>query len=340
MELTRRQVLSAAVVSGALAACSTTSSSGAPTTAAETTPSSASATSTTTPPASTATPSASPSPSATAAALPSTRPWVARRGEVEPSVKARATALVEAVGAWTAGRGDLASARARAQAAGFGPGLADLLAPLLGSEPAAVVQVRDAQYGGILTSSSSVLVVVDQWRARPDGRVVAGGTTVDVRLVAAAPHWRVVDALPAAPGPAATQVTTSARRVLADSRLHLPYAAVADVRAGRIHDSVLELLTALGRQHVVDVSVLRSGHPLHVFGTSRTSDHPRGRAVDVWALDGRPLVVPANHGLAETGMRFAVAHGAYNVGGPVLLPGPQYFSDRTHQDHIHLGLDH
>jgi hypothetical protein len=39
-------------------------------------------------------------------------------------------------------------------------------------------------------------------------------------------------------------------------------------------------------------------------------------------------------------MRYAVAHGAYNVGGPVQLAGPQYFSDRTHQDHIHLGLDH
>jgi hypothetical protein len=37
-------------------------------------------------------------------------------------------------------------------------------------------------------------------------------------------------------------------------------------------------------------------------------------------------------------MRLAVAHGAYNVGGPVLLSGPQYFSDNTHHDHIHLGF--
>jgi hypothetical protein len=37
-------------------------------------------------------------------------------------------------------------------------------------------------------------------------------------------------------------------------------------------------------------------------------------------------------------MRYAVAHGAYNVGGPVRLTGRQYFSDRTHQDHIHLGF--
>jgi hypothetical protein len=58
----------------------------------------------------------------------------------------------------------------------------------------------------------------------------------------------------------------------------------------------------------------------------------------VWALDGRPIVLPANHSLATQAMRYAVAHGAYNVGGPVRLAGPQYFSDHTHQDHVHLGL--
>ena len=84
--------------------------------------------------------------------------------------------------------------------------------------------------------------------------------------------------------------------------------------------------------------MVRSGHPFYVFGTHRPSDHPKGHAVDVWALDGKALVDPANHPLAVAGMRLAVSHGAYNVGGPVLLSGPQYFSDRTHQDHIHLGF--
>lgn len=83
---------------------------------------------------------------------------------------------------------------------------------------------------------------------------------------------------------------------------------------------------------------MRSGHPLDVFGTSRPSDHPLGRAVDVWALDSKPLVLPTNHALAASAMRLAVAYGAYNVGGPVHLGGPEYFSDQTHQDHIHLGF--
>lgn len=253
-------------------------------------------------------------------------------------MKREAARLVEAVGTWTGSAGDVASARQRARAHSFDPALADALASLLGSEPEAVVRVRDAQYGGILASSASVLVVVDQWRLRPDGTIAPGGTTVDVRLVAATPRWHVTAAYPAAPGAASSSLSASARRVLADDRIRLPHAAASDVRSGRVHDSVLGMLLAIGRQHVVDVSVIRSGHPLHVFGTSRLSDHPRGRAVDVWALDGRPFVLPANHALASSLERFAVAHGAYNVGGPRQLSGPQYFSDNTHQDHVHIGL--
>lgn len=277
-------------------------------------------------------------PSATA--LPKTRAWRAQSGEVSPSIKARATLLLESVGAWSGSAGGLAAARGRVSAAGFNSALADALGPLLGSGSSAVLQVRDAQYGGILSTRASVLVVVDQWRLMPDGSIRAGGTTVDVRLVKASPHWRVVEALPAHQGTPASKLSSAARRVLSEPRIRLPHAAKADVLAGGIHDSVLRLLFDLSALHVVDVSVLQSGHPIDVFGTSRPSDHPRGRAVDIWALDSKPLVLPTNHAIASSAMRFAVAHGAYNVGGPVLLSGSQYFSDDTHQDHIHLGFSH
>ncbi|HTY71805.1 MAG TPA: hypothetical protein VMI11_05200 [Actinomycetes bacterium] len=276
---------------------------------------------------------------ASTAALPRTTPWTARIGEVHPAVKHRATALVQAVAAWPEGQGGMAAARRRVAALGMDPSLADACAPLVGSEPAAACQVVDAQYGGILATSSSVLVVVDQWRRHADGTVHAGGTTLDIRLVEASPRWRVVDVFPAHPAPATRTPASNARAVLSSSRIHLPHAAHADVMSGTIHASVLDTLLALADRYVVDVSIVRSGHPYYVFGTRRRSDHPRGRAVDVWALDGRPLVEPVNHPLAVAGMRLAVAHGAYNVGGPVLLAGPQYFSDQTHQDHIHLGFD-
>jgi hypothetical protein len=280
------------------------------------------------------------SPVTNALSLPNTRAWGGHQGEVSPSIKARATLLLESVGTWSSSAGTVAAARERVMAAGFNASLADALTPLLGGGTSAVLQVRDAQYGGILRTTASVLVVVDQWREMPDGSIQAGGTTIDVRLAKSSPHWRVVEVFPARPGKATSQLTTSAKRVLAESRIRLPHAAKADVLAGNIHDSMLKMLISMSSIHQVDVSIMRSGHPLNVFGTSRPSDHPQGRAVDVWALDSKPLVLPANHTLAASAMRLAVAHGAYNVGGPIRLSGSQYFSDNTHQDHIHLGFNH
>jgi hypothetical protein len=275
-----------------------------------------------------------------AAGLPRTSPWTPRPGEVAPSVKARATRLVEAAGAWSAGQAGPAAAQRRIAALGFAPGLVDQLSPLLGDGTAAVVQVVDAQYGGILAAGSSVLVVTDQWVLRRDGSVAAGGTTFDVRLVAATPRWRATEVHPAHPGAAAASLSAAARAVLHDGRIHLPHAAAADVRSGQVHDSVLHALTALAAAHVLDVSVVRSGHPLYVFGTRRPSDHPHGRAVDVWAVDGHPVVLPANRTLVASFMRSASRVGPWQVGGPVDLDGSgtAFFSDATHQDHVHMGF--
>ncbi|MFD0331129.1 hypothetical protein ACFQZC_30645 [Streptacidiphilus monticola] len=88
--------------------------------------------------------------------------------------------------------------------------------------------------------------------------------------------------------------------------------------------------------------MVRSGHPIDVFGTNRPSDHPRGRAFDVWRIDGHAVVDPATpHSLVDGFMRAAAAAGSYNVGGPRLLSGGagnQFFSDDTHHDHVHVGF--
>lgn len=190
------------------------------------------------------------------------------------------------------------------------------------------LRVFDAQYGGLLDTSASVLVVTS-----------AG--TFDVRLVQALPHWRVTEVHPSQPGapvPAAS-LTPAATALLAEPRVILPPAAEADVRSGQVHDSVLNVLLALAKEHELAVSVVRSGHPLDVFGTTRPSDHPRGRAVDVWRIDGHAVVDPATPtALVDGLMRRAAALGSYNVGGPRQLSGPQFFSDRTHHDHVHMGF--
>jgi hypothetical protein len=138
----------------------------------------------------------------------------------------------------------------------------------------------------------------------------------------------------------ASALPSSAAGLLANPRLHLPVAAHADIASGTISAGVLGALHGLAARHVIDVSVVKSGHPLYVFGTTRLSDHPRGHAVDVWAIDGHPVVNPANRPLVESVMRLGIALGAYQVGGPVDLDGggSRYFSDNTHHDHVHLGF--
>lgn len=273
------------------------------------------------------------------AALPRTKPWQPAPAEVAPRVKLQATRLVEAVASWESGQGSVAAARERLAAGGFDPGLVSQLGPLLGPGEAAAAEIRVAQYGGILESSASVLVVVDQWLRKAGRRVVAGGTTLDIRLTAATPRWQVTQVRPARPGSPAQQLPRATRRLLDNDRILVPYAAAADLRAGVVRPSVVNALSDLSRDFMVGVSILRSGHPIRVFGTDRRSSHTDGLAVDVWSVDGRSVIKATGSRLVADFMRAAAETGAFQVGGPQNLDGlgRQYFSDATHQDHIHIG---
>jgi hypothetical protein len=201
------------------------------------------------------------------------------------------------------------------------------------------VEVIDAQYGGLLPGRASVLVVCRSL-TRQAGGVATGGHTFDVRVALLGGHWRVTAVRPSRPGPPAARPTAAMRRVLASSRVVLPPAARADVASGRVHDSVLEAMLTVSRRWPIGVSVVRSGHPVHVFGTDRRSDHPPGRAFDTWRIADHAVVRPSTpRALVTAYMEALAAAGSYNVGGPVLLgAAPQYFSDRTHHDHVHAGF--
>lgn len=208
-----------------------------------------------------------------------------------------------------------------------------------GNTPRQTLQVIDAQYGGLLTAAASVLVVTESWR-RHDGAIIRAGHTFDVRISRRGAVWRVTAIRPSRPGRPASGLTGAARRVLADDRIDLPPAALADVRSGQVHDSVLRAMLAVATSHRIRVSVVRSGHPIHVFGTDRLSDHPPGRAFDTWAIDHHAVVDPRTpRTLVEDYMHAVADAGSYNVGGPYLLGGsPQWFSDDTHHDHVHAGF--
>ncbi|WBQ08008.1 hypothetical protein [Kribbella sp. CA-293567] len=203
--------------------------------------------------------------------------------------------------------------------------------------PNAAVEVIDAQYGGLLADTASVLVPCRVYSVA-NGKLVTGGTTVDVRLSRSGQTWRVTELFPAKPGAATTRLSAAAKQVLASGRILLPPASAADIRSGTIQDTVLTAMLTLAKTYTIGVSVIRSGHPLNVFGTNRPSDHPRGRAFDTWQINGRAVVDPATpRTLITNYMRASAATGSHNVGGPYQLPGATYFSDQTHHDHIHAG---
>jgi hypothetical protein len=260
---------------------------------------------------------------------------------VQPDVKLKAVRVIEALGSWEVGRNGIAAAASRVAALGQSGRLAAQATRLLARSSRASVQVIDAQYGGILASSASVLVVCRQWLAGPGGRIISGGTTVDVRLSARRGGWIVTALHPADPGQPLPSLPALAQRVLANPRIGLPPASIADVRSGRVHDSVLQALLRLARDYRIEVSVIRSGHPIFVFGTSRRSDHPKGRAFDTWRIDGHPVVDPrTSRAMVVDYMLAAAAAGSYNVGGPYLVGGGghQFFTDATHHDHVHAGF--
>ncbi|MBC8091024.1 MAG: hypothetical protein H7Y15_03615, partial [Pseudonocardia sp.] len=113
--------------------------------------------------------------------------------------------------------------------------------------------------------------------------------------------------------------------------------ARADLLSGGVHDAVSAAVLALSERWRVHVLVLTGGHPEHVFGTDRTSNHTRGRAVDIWALNGVPVIDRAASPWREA-MRAGTDAGASEVGGPEALGLPGHFSDQIHQDHLHLGF--
>jgi hypothetical protein len=250
--------------------------------------------------------SGTPTSSRSEAALPRVRRWDPDKNELVPAAKISAVRAIEKSG----------------------------------DRAASVVRVIDAQYGGLLPGSASVLVVCRSWARDAGGEIHRGGATYDVRLVHSGSGWQVTAVHPSHPGPPAPHLSRAAGRVLADRRIELPPAAHADVRSGQVHDSVLLAMLTLARTYRIGVSVVRSGHPTYVFGTNRLSDHPRGRAFDTWRIDGHPVVDARTPRRLVMGyMEAAAAAGSYNVGGPYLLgSAPQFFSDDTHHDHVHAGF--
>lgn len=285
-----------------------------------------------------------PPPPAPPAPLPDLPAYAVLAGEVEPACKQAAVDYVAAV--LTAGTVASTPRPLDARLGAIGQPVAPsaALLDMVPTAGASTLEVVYPQYGGLVPTrdEASVMLVADQLVTLQG----AGGApplverrslTVDVRLAASGGAWTVTQLLPAAlpvPAPAASATALS---VLEAPRVVLPAAARADLLGGGVHDAVAGALLQLSERWQVHVQVLVSGHPYHVFATDKVSHHTRGKAVDIWALDGVPVIDQGRCAWREALHAGALA-GATEVGGPSAVGVRGAFTDQVHQDHLHLGF--
>lgn len=148
---------------------------------------------------------------------------------------------------------------------------------------------------------------------------------------------------PAAAPILATNEPELARAVLTHPNIELRPAARADIEAGLVDPRVLTVLLIVAGHHRLGyVGPFKTGHSRNVAGTSRTSNHFYGRAVDLPYIDGAPVDV-LNTG-ASAALREVLALPAEvrpdEVGAPWRIPfGTTSTFTENHDDHLHLGFE-
>ena len=278
-------------------------------------------------------------------------------GEVFRNAKTTAARFLEAL--MTYASAEPSGASLDRAVAGAVPGtdraeLARRAAPVLVAGAQSTAEVVYPQLGGLVPLGSGatyavVMVVLRHRLLTSDGERREVTRTVDVRLRVVDGRWAVeaLGSVGGDPVPRPKDVPASLVRVLEDQRIVLPDSARWDLHSGKVDGRVVGVMADLAARSPYSVTVLRSGHPESVvdgFG-DRASNHFLGRAVDVWALDGVPVV-------AQRGQRDSAA---YDLLEQVIVPGPadevgvpvgwdldgpvrQVFDNAVHNDHFHLGF--
>ena len=203
------------------------------------------------------------------------------------------------------------------------------------------------QFGGLTADSASIMVVVAQTIGEAGAEAPRTEVrTIDVRLGLEDGAW-VLDSIASVGGEPVERpddLSPEATAVLEHDHIELPDSARWDIYRGVIHPDALALLARLAdTTGDVGVVVFETGHPYHVFGTDRMSDHLRGRAVDIYRVGGE-LVVEGRDSKEST--TYATVQTLYEdplkpiIGSPWALDeyGGRSFTDPVHRDHLHVAV--
>ncbi len=296
---------------------------------------------------------ATPKPSPTPPALAPAQRYVPLVQEPLPQCKQVAADFVSAVMTRTRGQqpADAFAVAAAFTGAGFpGDQALSIAAPLF-AEPVSAGDIIYPQFAGLLPLAAgarraAMMVVVRQRSLTPTGTGTQTTRVCDVRLELQQGSWRVVElaSIGGEPVDRPAGLDPRAVRVLDDARIELPDTARWDVHAGRISLDLLDVLAVAATAAPLAVTVLRSGHPPNVFATSRISNHTQGRAVDVWRIDGQPVVAtgaaagPARAVLDAAAGDRRLRQAGSPEGSDLDGAGRRSFTDLVHSDHLHLAV--
>lgn len=239
--------------------------------------------------------------------------------------------------------GPLASAATIADIGAAAPDLERVVAPLVDPRRRSSGEVVYVQLSGVTATTLGAMVVVRQHLEDAEGRRELVERVMDVRLARTGGPWRLdrIASVGGTPVPRPATLSAAAGRVLDHPNIELPDTARWDIYRGLVSDDLLAALADAADRRRLAVTVLRSGHPRHVWGAGRVSSHSVGRAADIYAVDGVPVVRQRRDGsAAKEFVGEVLAAGARQVGSPWVLPpgGRRSFTDRVHQDHVHVDV--
>lgn len=306
------------------------------------------------------------SPTSTVEAIPlpaRATPFELVDAEEHSDVKQPGIDFLEATLNYQAGEHGIEAARQRVEQRGavaYDDKALEDLKPLLDDSRAMSASIIYPQLGGLTDTEAALIVVLDVAR-QTASELRAATRVLDVRMTYSGGVWEVSRVVSTGGKPAETVVHSSAssavenhgteelnevERDFVEARgIDLPDSSFADILTDEIHPLPLEILTDFSDDYDISVAVLRTGHPKNVFDTDRLSNHTRGRAIDVWAIDGIPVSELAKRSKennpAYEMMALALEMGADEVGGPWRI-STQYgatFSNEVHLDHIHIGFE-
>lgn len=215
------------------------------------------------------------------------------------------------------------------------------VAPLRDPSRRSAGEVLYVQLSGVTTTTLGAMVVVRQHLEDAAGVREQVVRVMDVRLRRANGPWSLdsVASVGGTRAPRPAKVSAAAARALDHARLQLPDTARWDIHRGRVDDALLTALADAADRWPIAVSVLRTGHPRNVWATNRASAHTSGYAADVYAVDGELVLRQRQSGSSAQRLAAALlAGGARQIGSPWALRSgnKQSFTDRVHQDHVHL----